>query len=242
MIRFLAAPAVTVEKRYEVRSVSEAEIQAQVGANSGYYPQGTRNLPLSPSRGLSSNKNPWLGEATGGKFSHAALEQRKAVLKDFFTKRFVTRDPAEPVRISLNLANVKANGLGVPLPAGTVRLYRETEDGARRVVGMSSLGHVDEDGAVKFSLGNARKVSATRIQTDYRSITNRVHETEWEITLRNEKDRAVTITVVEPLFGQWEVIESSHAFKEVDPFTIAFEVNVPANEETRLRYRLSLGL
>jgi len=85
-------------------------------------------------------------------------------------------------------------------------------------------------------------VTAERIQTDFRQITTRLYETAWEITLRNHKDKEVSVGIIEPLIGSWEVIEKSHTYKKLDAFTIRFDVNVPKDQEVKVKYRVKVGI
>ena len=64
---------------------------------------------------------------------------------------------------------------------------------------------------------------------------------EWEIKVRNHKDLAVTIGIVEPLYGSWEVIEKNVPYKKLDAFTIRFDVPVPKDGEATVKYRVKVG-
>jgi len=85
-------------------------------------------------------------------------------------------------------------------------------------------------------------VVAERIQTDYKKITTKLHESAWEVTLRNRKEKDITVGIVEPLLGNWQVISSTHLYKKIDAFTIRFNVTVPKDEEIKVRYRVRVGL
>ena len=60
--------------------------------------------------------------------------------------------------------------------------------------------------------------------------------------MRNHKAKAVDVGIVEPLFGNWQVVSTSHPYKKVDAFTIRFDVNVPKDKEIKVRYRVRVGL
>jgi hypothetical protein len=94
---------------------------------------------------------------------------------------------------------------------------------------------------VKLKIGEARDIEARRIQTDYKRVSSRQHESEWEITLHNKTAEEIAVGIVEPLFGQWEVLSSSHKYSEPDPYTIRFDVKLPKDEEIKVRYRVSIG-
>jgi hypothetical protein len=163
-------------------------------------------------------------------------------IQSYFTMQYREKIPKQPVNVYIQFKNSKDNHLGMPLPAGIMRLYKEDEDGSRQFIGEDKIQHTPKDEDVRLKIGEAFDVVAERIQSDYKQITTRLHESAWEITLRNHKDKDVTVGIVEPLFGNWEVIEKSHPFKKVDAHTIRFEVNVPKDQEVKVKYRVRVGL
>ncbi|MEE8399095.1 MAG: DegT/DnrJ/EryC1/StrS family aminotransferase, partial [Desulfobacterales bacterium] len=135
-----------------------------------------------------------------------------------------------------------ANHVGMPLPAGTMRLYKADDDRSLQFVGEDTITHTPKDEKVRLKIGRAFDVVAERIQTDYRRITSQQHESEWEITIRNHKDESVSVGIVEPLFGNWKIITRSHAYTKEDAFTIRFDVKVPKDGEVKVKYRVRVGL
>ncbi len=135
--------------------------------------------------------------------------------------------------------NSRASRLGVPLPAGTVRLYKADRDGTLQLVGEDRIDHTPRDERVRVKVGDAFDLVADRRQTDFRVIASgHVYEEAFEVVIRNHKEEAVTVQVVEPLPGDWEMLSNSHHYEKLDAFTVRFDVPVPANGETTLRYRL----
>ncbi|MEW6114439.1 MAG: hypothetical protein AB1664_20055, partial [Thermodesulfobacteriota bacterium] len=231
-INLVEANGVKVKKEYVVEGMCEAPAPSITGPQS--------SMPMLES------DTPWLAAAKGGKGKaaspEAVSEQRKAILKDFFTKRIVSQDQRQPVNVHLTIKNSKENKLGVDLPAGVMRLYKSFGQSARHSLQTVSIKHTPANEEMLLKIGVAGDITAERLQTDYKALSNRVHESEWEITLRNNKNEDVTVNLVEPLFGQWEIISSSQAYEKIDPFTIRFAVKVPKDQEVKVKYRLSLGL
>jgi len=90
-------------------------------------------------------------------------------------------------------------------------------------------------------LGSAFDVVGERKQSDFQvdSARNWMEE-EIEIELRNHKPEAVEVIVKENLFRwvNWEIVESRHDWEKADARTIRFPVQVAADGEVRLRYRV----
>ena len=163
-------------------------------------------------------------------------------IRSYFTRKYRSRNPKQPVNVYIKFKNSRENNLGMPLPAGIMRLYKQDDDGSQQFIGEDRIGHTPKDEEVKLKIGKAFDVVAKRIQTDYKQITTKLHESEWEITLRNHKEKEVTVGVVEPLFGNWNVITSTHPFKKVDAFTIRFDVKIPKDKEVKIKYKVQVGL
>lgn len=144
----------------------------------------------------------------------------------------------DPVNVLYKFKNEEKGGLGIPLPAGNVRVYQKDSKGAVLFVGEDHIDHTPKDEFVTVKIGNAFDLVAERKQTDFKKIADRVYEMEYEITLRNHKDTAVTIQVNEPIGGSWEMLSSSFPAKKTGAFAAQFDVPVSANGEAVLKYRV----
>ncbi|MBI3332543.1 MAG: DUF4139 domain-containing protein [Candidatus Omnitrophica bacterium] len=160
----------------------------------------------------------------------------------YLTSSIPDRLEKQPVWVYVKLKNSKENHLGMPLPAGVVRLYKKDSQGSLQFVGEDRIRHTPRDEEVKLKVGEAFDLAAERVQTDYRQVSSRLYETEWEITLRNHKEEAVTVGVIEPMQGSWQVVSNSYPYTKVDAFTIRFDLTVPKDQEVKLRYRVRVGL
>ena len=178
-------------------------------------------------------------EATGVRIDKELLVYG---IRSYFTRQYRGKNPKQPVNVFIKFKNSKENNLGMPLPAGIMRLYKEDDDGSQQFIGEDRIEHTPKDEEVKLKIGEAFDVVAERFQTDYRRISTRLHESEWEITLRNHKDEEIKVGVVEPVFGNWRVISNTHPYRKVDAFTIRFDVKIPKDEEVKIKYRVKVGL
>jgi hypothetical protein len=156
----------------------------------------------------------------------------------WFRGRYGTLSKDQKVAVVLEIKNAKEGGLGIPLPKGTVRVYKKDRSGAEQFVGEDSIDHTPKDETVKLKIGEAFDVVADRTQTDYKALSPRQSESAFEIAIRNHKDEDAVVTVREPVGGDWQVVQSSHTYKKLDAGTIEFEVKVPKNQEVKLAYRV----
>lgn len=144
----------------------------------------------------------------------------------------------DPVMVFYKFSNAEKSGLGMPLPAGTVRVYQQDSKGDVLFAGEDNIGHTPKDESVTVHIGNAFDVVAERKQTDFKKIANNVYEMEYEITLRNHKDAPITVEVNEPIGGTWEILSSSYKFTKTNAFAAQFLVPVAKDGTSVLKYRV----
>ena len=142
------------------------------------------------------------------------------------------------IKVKLEFANSKKAGLGLALPKGKVRVYKRDVDEALEFIGEDRIDHTPKDETVRLKLGDAFDVVGERKVTGHRKISKRVTEETVEIVLRNHKEEAITILVIEHLWGDWEVLESSMEYRKKDARTVEFDVPVKKDGETKLEYKV----
>jgi hypothetical protein len=144
----------------------------------------------------------------------------------------------DPVMVFYKFKNEEKAGLGMPLPAGNVRVYQKDSKGGILFVGEDHIGHTPKDESITVHIGNAFDVVAEHKQTDFKKIATNVFEMEFEITLRNHKDAPITVEVNEPIGGSWEMLSSSYKFAQTAAFAAQFQVPVDKNGASVLKYRV----
>lgn len=142
------------------------------------------------------------------------------------------------VQVFYQFKNEQKAGLGMPMPAGTIRVYQADSKEGVHFVGEDRIGHTPKDETINIKIGNAFDVVCERKQTDFRKISNHVYELEYEITLRNHKATGVSVEVNEPIGGTWEMLRSSHKWTKTDAWASQFIVPVAADAQAALRYRV----
>jgi hypothetical protein len=144
------------------------------------------------------------------------------------------------VDVYLRFKNSKEQGLGMPLPAGKIRVSKlDTADGSLEFIGEDLIKHTPRDEQVLVKMGHAFDVVGERKQTEFKSEgRGRVITESYEIKVRNHKDTPVDVIVTEPLFrwSTWEITKSSPDFKKVDSRTIQFPLTIPKDGEGAVTY------
>jgi hypothetical protein len=144
------------------------------------------------------------------------------------------------VDVSLSFRNDRPNGLGVPLPAGRVRVSkRDPADGSLEFIGEDRIDHTPRNETLRLQLGSAFDVVGERRQTDFRIDTSRKTMSEdIEIRLRNRKDVPVKVLVKENLYRwtNWRITAATHAHEKQDARTIHMPVTIGPDQEAIVKY------
>lgn len=150
--------------------------------------------------------------------------------------------PNTKVDVHLEFRNDKSLGLGVPLPAGRIRVSQLDEaDGSLEFIGEDRIGHTARDELVRVRLGTAFDVVGERRQIDF-SVDTRARwlEEEIEVRVRNRKREPVEVTIAEPMFrsSQWKILRQTQDYTKVDAQGIQFATRIAEGGEAVIRYRV----
>jgi len=140
-----------------------------------------------------------------------------------------------PIQSFLTFAN-EGGDLGVPLPAGIVRIYQRDVHGNNEFVGSDAIQHTPRGETVRLFLGDSFDVTARKKQTDFHIIDNVTFESSYEIVIHNAKASPVTVLVVEPIPGDWSIKQENLPHVKSSSSTANWTLIVPPNGATTLTY------
>src|SRR5213596_1936783 len=143
------------------------------------------------------------------------------------------------VAVMREFKNSEANHLGMPLPKGRVRFYKQDDDKQLEFTGENLIDHTPRDETLRVFTGNAFDLVGERRRTNVKAdSSNHWLDETFEIKLRNHKKEPVEIRVVEHLFRwtNWEIREKSDPFTKTNAQTMEFRVPVKADEEKTIHY------
>lgn len=134
--------------------------------------------------------------------------------------------------------NKVANNLGMPLPKGVLRVYKNDSKGNTQFVGEDRIDHTPKNENVKLKLGEAFDVTANKMQTDYQVISKQhIFETAYKIVLKNAKSEKVMVTVQEPMPADWKILSENHQSTKTNSHLNTWQITIPAESSTTLTYR-----
>jgi hypothetical protein len=152
-------------------------------------------------------------------------------------------NPGQPIKekvgVYVQFRNAQQNKLGMPLPAGTIRLYKKDDKGNQQFIGEDKIDHSPKDEDVRVKVGDAFDIVAERKQTDYKVVVSgHLYEYAYEIKIRNHKDGPISVVVNEPIGGDWEMVSSTFEARKTAAFAAQFNVPVAKDGEATLSYRV----
>ncbi len=149
------------------------------------------------------------------------------------------------VGVFVEFENKDSAKLGIPLPKGVIRVYKKDAAGNAQFVGEDNIDHTPKNEKVRLKLGEAFDVTADKKQTDFKKLPNpgkgtALFESAYEIVLKNAKKEAVTVTIQEPIPGDWKMLKTSHEHTKASSNTAVWHITIPAEGKTTLSYRVQV--
>jgi hypothetical protein len=142
--------------------------------------------------------------------------------------------------VLVEFENTKTNGLGIPLPAGSVKVYQRDKSGSVQMLGEDNIGHTPREEKVSLFVGRSFDVVASRKRVSFEWVGDSRRQTDevFEIEVRNRKETPETVHLLERHYADWSVIEKSMDFEKLDAMTMQFVVNLKAGEVKKVRYKV----
>jgi hypothetical protein len=146
---------------------------------------------------------------------------------------------SDNVKVVLRFKNSEENNLGMPLPAGRVRVNKADVDGSLEFVGEDAIEHTPKDEELLLYIGDAFDVVGERENVSTTKVGSNARREKYSIELRNHKSEAVDVRVVETqTSASFEILKASHDFEKLDARTIEFVVQVPADGSSTVTYEV----
>lgn len=142
----------------------------------------------------------------------------------------------EKVQVKLKFKNSKEQGIGLPLPKGIVRVYKEDSSEQMQFLGEDLIDHTKTEDEVRLFVGNAFDVSGERTQTEAVNVSKGMYRYTYEIKIQNQKDQEIEVVVAENIGQYSKVTKNSGPFDQKSASEIEFVVKVPAKGEKTVSY------
>lgn len=138
--------------------------------------------------------------------------------------------------VRVEFVNSKENDLGMPLPKGKIKVYQRDKSGSVQMLGEDEIDHTPKDEKLSLVVGKSFDVVASRKRLNYKRINDRTFEQTFEIEIRNRKEVAETVFLLERHYGDWRVTQNSMNWEKMDAMTMQFEVKLQAGQTQKVTY------
>ncbi|HEY6325729.1 MAG TPA: hypothetical protein VIW73_04330 [Candidatus Cybelea sp.] len=164
---------------------------------------------------------------------HESLELRGS--PEYYRNPYADIGDRLPVGAYVTFEN-RGGDLGIPLPGGIVRLYKNDARGLSQFMGSDRIDHTPRNETVRLHLGDSFDVTARKRQTEFRLSSACSAESSYQIVLANAKTRAENVHVVETIPGEWQILDENVPHLKTSAFTATWNVRVPADSRSTLAY------
>ena len=220
------------EKGFEEKSFFEYHLYT-LGRPATIADNSTQQIELFPAaRGVACEKTlVYYGAAGARPYGSPATDRNYGIQSN------------RKVDVYLGFKNAKEQNMGMPLPAGRIRVSKlDSADQTLEFIGEDVIDHTPRNENVLIKMGSAFDVVGERRQVNFTVDSSRKTMTEEiEVKLRNQKKESVTVMVKENLYRwtNWQITGKSHDYRKDDARTVTFPVKVAAGAEAVVRYSVT---
>lgn len=220
------------DKGFEEKSFFEYHLYT-LGRPATIPDNSTQQLELFPAaRGVACEKTlVYTGAADARPYGSPATDRNYGIQSN------------RKVDVYLGFKNAKEQNMGMPLPAGRIRVSKlDSADQTLEFIGEDIIDHTPRNENVLIKMGSAFDVIGERRQVNFTVDTTRKTMTEEiEVKVRNQKKESVTVMVKENLYRwtNWQITSKSQDYRKDDARTVTFPVKVAAEAEAVVRYSVT---
>ncbi len=159
--------------------------------------------------------------------------EKKFILNLFADNQYHNAD------VKIVFENKKDNSLGMPLPKGKVRVFKKDNE-SLEFIGEDLINHTAKGETVNLTIGKAFDVKGKLIELSREKISDRVYESQNQITVMNAKDKSVKVQIPITFYGDWKILSSDLDYKKINSRSIVFTLNVKPNTKTSFKYSVRI--
>jgi hypothetical protein len=139
-------------------------------------------------------------------------------------------------QVRIEFVNSQENHLGMPLPAGKIRIYERDTDGSAQFLGEDHIDHTPRNETLSLVVGRAFDVVASRKRLSFTKIDDRKWKETFEVEVRNRKETDQQVYLLERHWGDWSISNNTDPFTKEDANTVQFILNLKPNEVKKVTY------
>lgn len=142
--------------------------------------------------------------------------------------------------VVFKIVNNQASNLGEPLPKGIIRFYEKDKNGTLQFLGESSIEQLAVGDKADLRLGRSFDIQVKGKVMNVKNIAKNATEADVEVKFLNAKASAEKVVFEQNFGNDWEVVSESVKHEKKNAGTAAWTVDVPANGENVLNFKVRL--
>ncbi|WP_416143880.1 DUF4139 domain-containing protein [Planococcus koreensis] len=153
-----------------------------------------------------------------------------------YKKAYVVERNSRQAAVKLQFKNSSANGLGIPLPKGLMKVFEQDVDGELEFAGEDFLEHTPNGETVSLKIGQAADIlsesrEALRERRGKLEVVTCIYE------VKNKKQEGVKIDIDHEIFEPlWKMESSSHDYEVKSSRIVEFRVWVGAEKSVAVEF------
>ncbi len=144
---------------------------------------------------------------------------------------------SENLLTRLKIINDEKSGLGVPLPRGTIQIYRRNnEEEGLNFVGEDNVEQRPVNEEWIISPGISFDLVGETVVVESRRPTRNITENDMLVKLRNRSKETKSVLVTHNIRGNWTIQRQNHDYEKVDANKIQFRKDMEPDEEYEITW------
>lgn len=141
------------------------------------------------------------------------------------------------VAVFIEFMNTKENNLGMPIPKGKVKMFKQRGD-ANEFVGEQFIDHTTTGEKIRINTGNAFDVVVEDKTLQSERISDKVSENTYSIKIKNRKKEDITVEVIRSMWGDWQILQNNFDYQRENANQIIFKIPVKSLSESELKFKV----
>lgn len=142
--------------------------------------------------------------------------------------------------IFFSFDNKKENQLGIALPKGVIRLYKEQGLNGLLFIGEDNINHTANLEPVKLEMGQAFDVFADAKRTEFTQLSKTAAEAAYKITFTNGGKKEVKVTIYQNFNSNFKIVSQTKPSTQETSNRVKWELTIPAEEKLVFTYKVQI--
>lgn len=153
---------------------------------------------------------------------------------------FDAQKDAKQVEVQIVFVNKQEYGLGLPIPKGTFRIYKQDGE-SLEFIGEDWIQHTPRNEEVSLTIGKAFDIVGEKTVVDRKKLSKNSEQQDIEVEIRNNKEKEnIEVLVVEYFYyPNWRIENNTHPYDKKSANKVEFKLPVKANDKTKLNYQVT---